>query len=159
MVIFYFGGPPLKPRGSFLGLKPRHVGTDLCALAGRNGGEAKSRNSGFPSMQPPRHIGAFAVLVLLAPAVLAEEVDVRQRGRLSLDEFNCAWMESSFIRRACYDHANRYLLIQLGSTWRQYCGVPEETASALIEAESAARFFNAHIRGKFVCGEGSGRRD
>ena len=109
-------------------------------------------------MQARRRIGAVAVLVLLAPA-LAEEVDVRQRGRLSLDEFNCARMESSFIRRVCYDEGNRYLLIQLGSTWRQYCNVPEETASALIEAESAARFFNAHVRGKFVCGEGSGRRD
>jgi KTSC domain len=39
-----------------------------------------------------------------------------------------------------------------------HCNVPEETASALIDAESAARFFNAHIRGKFVCGEGSGWR-
>ena len=37
--------------------------------------------------------------------------------------------------------------------------VPEETASALVEADSAARFFNAYIRGKFVCGEGSGRRN
>jgi KTSC domain len=110
-------------------------------------------------VQPRRHIGTVAVLVLLAPAALADEVDVRQRGRLSLDEFNCARMESSFIRRVCYDKANRYLLIQLGSTWREYCNVPEETASTLIEAESAARFFNAHIRGKFVCGEGSGRRD
>jgi hypothetical protein len=110
-----------------------------------------------PGMHPRRHIGAIAMLVLLGP--VAEEVDVRQRGRLSLDDFNCARMESSFIRRVCYDEANRYLLIQLGSIWRQYCNVPEETASALIEAESAARFFNVHIRGKFVCGEGSGRRD
>jgi hypothetical protein len=121
--------------------------------------EGEEPESRSPGMHPRRDIGVVAVLVLLAHAVLAEEVDVRQRGRLSLDEFNCARMESSFIRRACYDEANRYLLIQLGSTWRQYCNVPEETASALIEAESAARFFNAHIRGKFVCGEGSGRRD
>jgi hypothetical protein len=66
---------------------------------------------------------------MLAPATLAEEVDVRQRGRLSLDEFDCARMKSGLIRRVCYDETNRYLLIRLGSMWRQYWNVPEETAS------------------------------
>jgi hypothetical protein len=99
-----------------------------------------------------RRTTAFAVLTLLTPAVLAEEVDVRDRGRLSLDELDCSRIESSFIRRVCYDEANRYMLVQLGSTWRHYCNVPEGTASALIEAESAARYFNSHIRGKFDCG-------
>jgi hypothetical protein len=51
----------------------------------------------------------------------------------------------------CYDDENRYLLIRLGSTWYHYCNVPDETVTALIEAESAGRYFNANVRGKFDC--------
>ena len=93
----------------------------------------------------------FAALMLLAPSALAEEVDVRNRGPLSLDAFECSAVESSFIRRVCYDDENRYLLIRLGNTWYHYCNVPDETVTALIEAESAGRYFNANVRGKFDC--------
>ena len=93
----------------------------------------------------------FAALMLLAPSALAEEVDVRNRGPLSLDAFECSAVESSFIRRVCYDDENWYLLIQLGSTWYHYCNVPDATATGLIEAESAARYFNAKVRGRFDC--------
>ena len=65
---------------------------------------------------------------------------LRQRGPLSLDAFECSAVESSFIRRVCYDDENRYLLIRLGSTWYHYCNVPDETVTALIEAESAGRY-------------------
>jgi hypothetical protein len=41
--------------------------------------------------------------------------------------------------------------MQLGSTWYHYCNVPETTITALIEAESAGRYFNGNMRGKFDC--------
>jgi KTSC domain-containing protein len=161
MAIFLSAPLSLKPCEPFLGLlgRPvaRNLGTNLGALAGRHGAGEEAE------IQVVRHAARTFYrrrcrVVLLAPAGLSEEVDVRQRGRLNLDDFDCSRIERSFIRRVCYDEANRYL-VQLGSAWRQYCNVPEGTASGLIEAESASRFFNAHIRGKFVCGEGSGWRD
>ena len=71
---------------------------------------------GWSGVKHRRHVAAVATLVFLASAASAEEVDVRHRGRLSLEDFDCSRIESSFIRRACYDEANRYLLLQLGST-------------------------------------------
>jgi KTSC domain len=94
---------------------------------------------------------ALAAIMLLVPPALAAEVDVRHRGRLSLDDFDCSAVESSFIRRVCYDEENRYMLIQFGSVWYHYCNVPVEMVTGLLEAESAGRYFNANVRGRFGC--------
>lgn len=94
---------------------------------------------------------AFAALAASASLVPAQEVNVRNRGRLSLDAFDCSTVESSFIRRVCYDEAHQYLLIQLGSSWYDYCDVPYATVQGLLEAESLARYFNANVRGQFDC--------
>ena len=102
-------------------------------------------------MKDQDRLVAFAVLMLLIPSALAEEVDVRHRGRLSLDDFDCSAVEGSFIRRVCYDEENRYMLIQLGSVWYHYCNVPDETVTDLLEAKSASRYFNANVRGRFGC--------
>jgi hypothetical protein len=96
-------------------------------------------------------VAAFAALMLFVPSALAEDVDVRFRGRVSLDDFDCSVVQSSFIRRVCYDEENRYMLVQLGSVWYHYCNVPDELATGLLETESAARYFNANVRGRFGC--------
>jgi KTSC domain len=97
--------------------------------------------------------GAAAVVLLILSAcnTLAEEVDVRNRGRVSLDDFDCSRIESSFIRRICYDEENKYLLVQLGSSWYHYCDVPDAVATGLVEAQSPARYFNANVRARFGC--------
>ena len=106
-----------------------------------------------------RHqVTTFAILIFLSHAASTEEVDVRYRGRLSLDDFDCSRVESSFIRRVCYDETNRYMLIQLGSTWYHYCNVPDEIFSALIKAESVGHYFNANVRRRFDCGVQQGPR-
>ena len=86
---------------------------------------------------------------------LAEQVEVRYRGKVDLEPFDCSEVKSSFLRRVCYDYDNNYLLIQLGSVWYHHCNVPEGTVSALTETDSPALFFNAHVRNKFSC---SGRK-
>jgi hypothetical protein len=49
---------------------------------------------------------AIAAFNVVAPSALAEEVDVGYRGRLSLDDFDCSAVQSSFIHRVCYDEEN-----------------------------------------------------
>jgi hypothetical protein len=96
-------------------------------------------------------VTAFAALILFGTSAVAEEIDIRLRGRLSLDDFDCSAIQASLIRRVCYDDENRHMLIQLGSVWYHYCDVPDEIVTGLLEAESASRYFNAKVRGRFGC--------
>ena len=96
---------------------------------------------------------AVVALAELTHCVFAEEVDVRYRGKVDLEPFDCTDVKSSFLRRVCYDYDNNYLLVQLGSVWYHYCNVPEETVNSLIETDSPAEYFNAQVRNKFSCSD------
>ena len=82
----------------------------------------------------------------------AETVDVKYRGPVDLKTFDCSDItRSSFIRRACYDKANEYMLINLNGTYYHYCQIDPETVTALKTADSMGRYFNAEVKGHFDC--------
>jgi hypothetical protein len=81
-----------------------------------------------------------------------EVVTVKYRGPVSLAPFTCDPVtRSSFIQRVCYDAANSSLLLDLGGTWYQFCGIDAGTVSDLMAAESINQFYNASVRGHFNC--------
>ena len=94
----------------------------------------------------------LALLLFALPAVAsAESVFVKYRGMVDLGRFACTSTESSFVKRVCYDAPNRYMLIELSGTFYHYCGIGSETVSALLDADSKGRFYNAEIKGRFDC--------
>jgi hypothetical protein len=98
---------------------------------------------------------AFAVL--LTVSAYAETVDVKYRGPVSLDSFECSdVVGSSFVNRVCYNKEHLYMLIQLKQTWYHYCEIDAGTVQALLAAQSKGRFYNGSIKdsgagGKFSC--------
>ncbi len=60
-------------------------------------------------------------------------------------------VESSMIAATGYDPASRTLAVHFrnGTAMHHFRDVPPEVAAGLDSAESAGRYFNANIRGKF----------
>jgi hypothetical protein len=71
---------------------------------------------------------AIAAFNVVAPSALAEEVDVGYRGRLSLDDFDCSAVQSSFIHRVCYG--------------KQRNARPNDSSRRVTEGGAARRFRN-----------------
>jgi hypothetical protein len=95
--------------------------------------------------------GLLAIL-LVGAAARAETVDVKYRGLVDLAPFACTdTPRSSFIRRVCYDKANRYMVIKLQDVWYHYCSIPEGTVTSLLGADSAGKYFNANVKGRYDC--------
>lgn len=66
---------------------------------------------------------------------------------LDLTKFKCAdTPQRSFVRRVCYDEANRFETIRLNNTWYPYCEIGSETIRPLLSAPSLGRYFNQSIR-------------
>ena len=83
---------------------------------------------------------------------LAEDINVRYRGMVDLDYFECQDVaRSGFIRRVCYDGANEYMLISLKGKFYHYCGIDSATVERLLSSSSKGQYFNAMIRGRFDC--------
>lgn len=60
-------------------------------------------------------IGAFLLAVTSANA---ETIDVKYFGSLDLKTFDCTTItRSSFVNRACYDKAKRFMVVQLKDTY------------------------------------------
>jgi hypothetical protein len=96
----------------------------------------------------------MSILILCAVAVRAEEVNVKYRGSVNLDPFHCADVaRSSLIKRVCYQSAKSYLILGLNGVYYHWCGVPQSTVDAFMGAPSMGRYFNAEIKGKFICKE------
>lgn len=94
----------------------------------------------------------LVVLASAAPAV-AEAVDVKFVGRVDLAGFECEPISrSSFINRVCYDDATERLVIQLRTSYYQYCSVPPELVAALYVAPSMGRYYNQNIKSSAVDG-------
>ena len=89
-------------------------------------------------------------LALISSWAIAEEVDVKYRGRLDLAPFKCTDVtRSSFIRRVCYDKRERYMLISLNGTYYHYCNIPEGTVAALMSSEFDGALFQCAGEGAF----------
>ena len=89
----------------------------------------------------------LSVLCLINPA-FAETVDVKYRGPVPLDTFECpALKSSSFVTRICYDKQNQYLIVLLRNTYYYYCEIDPNSVAAWIFAPSLGRHYNNNIKG------------
>ena len=100
-------------------------------------------------------IGLALVSILAASAGNAEVVEVEQRGEVDLRTFVCESVPRSAIRRVCFDETNNYVLIQLGTTYRHYCGMDSQTVYELLHTEHPSKYFLSEIRGRFDCRRGN----
>ena len=90
----------------------------------------------------------LSALLVVAISAHAETVQVKYNGAVSLDAFACSDVkEGSDVKRICYDKAERYMLIQLKSTYYQYCSIDATTVQNLQSASSKRQFFETRIRG------------
>ena len=90
----------------------------------------------------------LSVLALICHVATAETVPVKYHGVVSLDAFACADVrEGSDVSRICYDKAERYMVIQLKTTYYHYCEIDAATVQGLQSAGSKRQFFETRIRG------------
>jgi hypothetical protein len=91
---------------------------------------------------------AALFLVICAAEVKSETVDVKYRGPVDLQTFECRDItRSSFIQRVCYDKAQSYMIINLKGVNYHYCELPQATFDSLMGAPSMGQFYNANIKG------------
>lgn len=91
---------------------------------------------------------ALFFLASLSGVAIAETVQVKYHGTVSLDSFICSDVsESSDVSRICYDKAERYMLIKLKTTYYHYCSIDSGTVQGLQSATSKRQFFMTRIRG------------
>jgi len=93
-----------------------------------------------------RTAAAFFLSLLAAP-VTSETVDVRGRGTVDLETFECRDINrSTLIQRVCYDAAQGNLLVAVAGIYDPYCQVRGETFDALLGAPSMGLYLNRTIR-------------
>lgn len=91
-------------------------------------------------------------LVLCSAATSASTVTVKYIGDVSLDGFDCTpTPKSSFIRSICADRKSGRVLTKLGSTWYQYCLVPNKVVDLWLRQDSLGRYYNQNIKSQFSC--------
>lgn len=79
----------------------------------------------------------------------ADVVEVRNAGPVDLAPFVCTDItRSTVISRACYDETKRSAVIEVRSTYRQFCDMPKATFDALLDAPSMGQFYIKHIQGR-----------
>lgn len=77
----------------------------------------------------------------------AETIDVKYCGQLDLNLFACTDItRSSFIKRACYDKVQQFVVVQLNATYYPYCEMPAGIYANFLAADSMGRFYNANIK-------------
>lgn len=87
-------------------------------------------------------------LAVFSQFALAETVQVKYLGSVSLDSFACKDVrEGSDVSRICYDKTERYMVIKLKATYYHYCEVDGSTMQAFLGANTKREFFEARIRG------------
>lgn len=90
----------------------------------------------------------FSALVMLCHSAIAETVQFKYHGAVSLDAFVCLDVkENSDVSRVCYDKAERYMLIRLKTTYFHYCAIDAATVQGLQAATSKRQYFEARIKG------------
>lgn len=87
------------------------------------------------------------LLAACLPA-MAETVQVKYHGPVSLDAFTCNEVsEGSDVTRICYDPAERYMVIRLRSTYYHYCEIGAPVVQGLRSATSKRHYFETRIKG------------
>jgi hypothetical protein len=91
---------------------------------------------------------ALVASIMSATIAEAETIDVKYYGTLDLKPFACTDVtRSSFINRACYDTAKRFMVVQLRGTYYPYCEMPATIYDAFLNASSMGQYYNANIKG------------
>jgi KTSC domain-containing protein len=89
---------------------------------------------------------AFTVgflLLLATPAAHGAVGAAAGGGPAELESFDCVEVtRSRMIRRVCYDELSQNMIVDVGGTYRQFCGVERATAEAFLEARSMAQYFS-----------------
>lgn len=69
-------------------------------------------------------------------------------------------LRSSLIRRILFDEEANRLIVAFRESGLRYVyeGVPRAVYDALGKAQSAGRFFNEHIKGRYACRLEAGQR-
>ena len=89
---------------------------------------------------------ATALALLWTAPVVTEKVEVSGRGAIDLAPFACTdTPRSSIVQRVCYDEARRYLLINIGGSYRDYCELPAAMFNAFVAAPSMGQFYKQNI--------------
>lgn len=70
---------------------------------------------------------------------------------ISASNFEPLEKTGSTVKGAWYDHANEYMIIKLGSTYYQYCGMPSDAWNNLKSASSTYKYYQSDIKGSFDC--------
>jgi hypothetical protein len=92
----------------------------------------------------------FALITSLSGATWADEetIDVKYYGKLDLAPFACTEVtRSSIIKRACYDKANQFTVVQLKTVYYPYCEITAATYQTFLDAPSMGQYYNASIKG------------
>ncbi len=112
-------------------------------------------------MVPEKLIVLLFVALGNASFADADVVDVTDAGPIDLAPFVCTDItRSTMISRACYDETRRFAVLEVRSTYRQFCDMPKATFEALLDAPSMGQFYNKRIDGKasgypFPCAGGA----
>jgi hypothetical protein len=104
-------------------------------------------------------LNAFHVVVYLAAATVparAEMASVQYGGEIDLAPFQCSNIsQASRISRVCYDQVNKYLLVRVDKTYRQFCDLEASTASRFLASPAMDRFFTSIIEDRHGCRPGN----
>jgi hypothetical protein len=96
----------------------------------------------------PACLMLITALLAAATCAKAETIDMKYYGRLDLAPFACTEISrSSFINRACYDKAKRFMVVQLRTVYYPYCEMPSAAYDDFLSAPSMGRYYNANIKG------------
>lgn len=100
-------------------------------------------------MVPEKLILLLAVALGNASFADADVVDATDAGPIDLASFVCTDItRSTMIARACYDETRRLAVLEVRSTYRQFCDMPKATYEALLDAPSIGQFYSQRIDGK-----------
>ncbi len=104
-------------------------------------------------------LNAFHVVVFLVAATAqlrAEMAAVQHGDEIELTPFQCTEIpQGSRISRVCYDEVNRYLLVRVGQTYRQFCEIEAGTATRFLASPSIDHFFKSIIEDSHGCRPGN----
>ena len=91
---------------------------------------------------------AFLFFLALSSVASAETVEVKYRGPVNIDTFDCpALKRSSVVHRICYHEPTRYLVVLLRNTYYHYCEIGPNVVAEWITSPSLGKFYNANVRG------------
>ena len=95
---------------------------------------------------------AMILTLLFSTTVSSETVNVKFRGEVDLEPFECEWVaQSPVVRRLCYDPVENYVIVNLSGIYHHYCEVPPVVITAWRQADSKEDFYIERVNGIFEC--------